>query len=107
MQDHGSFRGVVDLSRGRTMIPTQDFESAPGGEGSTHAIDPTDANIVYSSGFYGTLSRSDLSKPRAERSKSLLPERFPDEPRLRGQWLAPTILSPHNPNIVYHGMQYS
>lgn len=106
MQDHGSFRGIVDLSRGRTMIPTQDFESAPGGEGTTHAIDPTDPNIVYSSGFYGTLSRSDMSKPRAERSKSLLPARFPDEPRLRGQWLAPTILSPHNPNIVYHGMQY-
>jgi photosystem II stability/assembly factor-like uncharacterized protein len=26
--------------------------------------------------------------------------------RLRGQWLAAFILSPHNPNIVYHGMQY-
>ena len=28
------------------------------------------------------------------------------EPRLRGQWLAPFILSPHNPSIVYHGMQF-
>ncbi|MEW5982780.1 MAG: hypothetical protein AB1806_10475 [Acidobacteriota bacterium] len=106
MQDHGSFRAAVDLSRGRTAIPPQDFEGAPGGEGSTHAIDPTNPNIVYSSGFYGTLTRSDMSKPRPERSKSLLPARFPDESRLRGQWLAPTILSPHNPNIVYHGMQY-
>jgi len=26
------------------------FEGAPGGEGSTHAIDPFDPNIVYSSG---------------------------------------------------------
>ena len=107
MQDHGSFRGAVDLSRGRNLIPTVDFEGAPGGEGSTHAIDPLDPNIVFSSGFYGTLSRSDLGKPRGNplRSKDLLPERYPEEPRLRGEWLAPTILSPHNPAIVYHGMQ--
>jgi photosystem II stability/assembly factor-like uncharacterized protein len=107
MQDHGSFRGAVDLSRGRNQIPAVDFEGAPGGEGSTHAIDPADPNIVFSSGFYGTLSRSDLGKPRGnpERSKDLLPEPFPEEPRLRGEWLAPTILSPHNSAIVYHGMQ--
>jgi hypothetical protein len=108
MQDHGSFRGVVDLSRGRDRIPTMDFDNAPGGEGSTHAIDPVDPNIVYSSGFYGTLSRSDVSKPRGNplRSKRLLPTRYPDEPRLRGEWLAPTIMSPHNSQILYHGMQY-
>ncbi|MBE3133426.1 MAG: hypothetical protein IMZ55_08120, partial [Acidobacteria bacterium] len=54
MQDHGSFRGAVDLSAGRDRIPAVDFEEAPGGEGSTHAIDPTNPDIVYSSGFYGT-----------------------------------------------------
>jgi len=108
MQDHGSFRGVVDLSRGRDRIAPADFESAPGGEGSTHAVDPLNPDIVYSSGFYGTLSRSDLSKPRGNplRSKSLLPARFPDEPRLRGEWLAPTIISPHSNQVLYHGMQY-
>ena len=107
MQDHGSFRGVVDLGRGRDRIVPVDFESAPGGEGSTHAIDPFDPDIVYSSGFYGTLSRSDLSKPRGNplRSKDLLPERFPDETRLRGEWLAPTIISPHSNQVLYHGMQ--
>ena len=41
MQDHGSFRGTVDLSRGRDRIPAVAFEDAPGGEGSIHAIDPT------------------------------------------------------------------
>jgi len=108
MQDHGSFRGVVDLGRGRDRIVPVDFEGAPGGEGSTHAIDPLDPNIVYSSGFYGTLSRSDLSRPRGNplRSKDLLPERYPDEPRLRGEWLAPTIISPHSSQILYHGMQH-
>jgi photosystem II stability/assembly factor-like uncharacterized protein len=108
MQDHGSFRGVVDLSKGRDKIPVVDFEEAPGGEGSNHAIDPTDPDIVYSAGFYGTISRADLRKSGKwyEATKDLLPRMFEDEPRLRGQWLAPFILSPHNPNILYHGMQY-
>jgi len=106
IQDHGSRRGVVDLSRGRNNIPAVDFEYAPGGEGSNHVIDPRQPDIVYSAGFYGTLSRSDLTKERQERSKIIMPKTFENEPKLRGQWLAPFILSPHNPDIVYHGMQY-
>lgn len=112
MQDHGSFRAPVVNNQnrftGQSMEGFQavEFEGAPGGEGSSHAIDPTDPNIVYSSGFYGTLSRTDLSKPGREGRKSILPRTYPSEPRLRGQWVAPTIISPHNPSIIYHGMQY-
>jgi len=107
MQDWGSYRAVVDLSRGRDKILTQNFESAPGGEGSHHTIDPTNPDIVYSAGFYGTIERTEYSpgKPWWQATKTLLPATYEDEPRLRGQWLAPFILSPHNPNIVYHGMQ--
>ncbi|MBN1939660.1 MAG: hypothetical protein JW843_08740 [Candidatus Aminicenantes bacterium] len=110
MQDHGSFRVKVDLSLGRDRIQPQDWEGAPGGEGSRHAIDPTNPNIVYSAGFYGTLERSEYGKPGPypgyPASKTILPVTYPDEPRLRGQWLAPFVLSSHNPNILYHGMQF-
>ncbi|HSK09818.1 MAG TPA: hypothetical protein VK911_09585 [Vicinamibacterales bacterium] len=107
MQDHGSFRGTVDLSAGRDRIPAAVFEQAPGGEGSTHAINPSDPRVVYSSGFYGTLARSHVpASGTGATRKSLLPARYPEEAPLRGQWLAPTILSPSNPDIVYHGMQY-
>ncbi|OGD30258.1 MAG: hypothetical protein A2Y56_14225 [Candidatus Aminicenantes bacterium RBG_13_63_10] len=108
VQDWGSFRGAVDLSRGRDKIPTQDFEEAPGGEGSCHAIDPTDPNLVYSAGFYGHIMRTDVSRPGSWylTSKSLYPSAYENEPALRGQWLAPFILSPHNSNIVYLGLQY-
>jgi photosystem II stability/assembly factor-like uncharacterized protein len=106
VQDHGSFRGAVNLAEGRDKIPAVEFEEAPGGEGSSHAIDPLDANIVYSSGFYGTLTRSDMSKPRGERSKSLLPGRYPEEAPFRGEWVAPTIISPHSNQVIYHGMQH-
>lgn len=106
MQDHGSFSGVVDLSKGRDKIPVVDFQNAPGGEGSHHAIDPENPNIVYSAGFYGSISRSDISLPGREGYKSVLPRPYPEEPKLRGQWLAPFLISPHNHEIIYHGMQY-
>ncbi|MBP1634457.1 MAG: hypothetical protein H6Q10_1031 [Acidobacteria bacterium] len=106
MQDHGSFRARVDLSAGRDHIRAVDFEEAPGGEGSTHAIDPLDPETVYSSGFYGTLTRSRVpASGIGVTQKWLLPARYPEEGPFRGQWLAPTILSPSNPHIVYHGMQ--
>jgi len=103
IQDHGSYRGIVDLSRGRDRIPAVQWESAPGGEGSHHAIDPTDPNIVYSAGFYGAITRTDLSK---NDRKQIMPKAGPNEPKLRGQWLAPFIISPHNPRILYHGMNF-
>jgi len=103
VQDHGSFSGSVDISDGRDKIRPVDFNGAPGGEGSNHFIDPRDPNLVYSAGFYGSLSRVHLST--GDR-KSILPRVYESDPPLRGQWLAPFILSPHNPDIVYHGMQY-
>jgi photosystem II stability/assembly factor-like uncharacterized protein len=103
VQDYGSFRGVVDLSKGRDKVPEVKFDPAPGGEGSSHAIDPTNPAIVYSAGFYGMITRTDVVR---DASKRLLPRTYEDEPRLRGQWVAPFIISPHDPNIIYHGMQF-
>jgi len=101
IQDHHSFHGAVDLSRGRTHIPSVEFTPTLGAEGSSHAVDPRD-RTVYASEFYGILARQ---RPGEKEGQRLLPEHLPGEPRLRGQWVAPTILSPHNPDIVYHGMQ--
>jgi photosystem II stability/assembly factor-like uncharacterized protein len=103
IQDHGSYRGIVDLGRGRHAIPAAAFEGAPGGEGSTHVIDPTNPDIVYSAGFYGTLQRTDMSTGE---TVSVVPKPEPGELAFRGQWVAPFILSPHNPGIVYHGMNF-
>jgi photosystem II stability/assembly factor-like uncharacterized protein len=121
VQDHGSRRGEVILTNGRDKIPAVEWSNAPGGEGSNHAIDPTNPNIVYSAGFYGTLSRTTYNltdtTTRVDRagnririntssSKSIVPKAGVGEPPLRGEWLAGFILSPHNPNTIYHGMQY-
>jgi photosystem II stability/assembly factor-like uncharacterized protein len=109
MQDHGSYRGYVDISRGRERIPAVSFIGAIGGEGSTHAVDTEDNATVYASTFYGNLQRADMSKID-DRGRypvtTVAPKPEKGGPPLRGQWMAPTILSPHNQEIVYHGMQF-
>jgi photosystem II stability/assembly factor-like uncharacterized protein len=65
IQDDGSRRGRVDLSAGRDRIPATSWVNAPGGEGSHHAIDPTSQTIVFSHGFYGNFTRTDVTPPQA------------------------------------------
>lgn len=104
IQDHGSRRGVVAIRQNRDgsrQVRPVEWEFAPGGEGSSHAIDPTDANTVYSAGFYGQISRTELD---SNSRKQLLPKQETGDPPLRGQWIAPFVLSPHNPRVLYHGM---
>ena len=122
VQDIGSRRGRLDLTAGRDKINAVDFENAPGGEGSHHAVDPKNPNIVYSHGFYGNFSRTDLSVPAPPRGRrgqggTPPPQPPPDAPKretsiqpkeqgLRAQWMAPVVLSPHDPNTVYLGYQF-
>jgi len=105
IQDHHSFYGAVNLSRGRDRVPVTEFKNILGAEGSTHAVDPIDNNTIYSSTFYGALARATISDYPGS-TKDLLPVRLPGETPLRGEWVAPSLISKHNPDIIYHGMQY-
>lgn len=104
IQDHHSFYASVDLRYGRDRVRPQEFEHILGAEGSSHQVSPKDNNTIYASAFYGNLSRATISDYPASQ-KYLMPTLLPDEAPLRGQWVAPTLLSKHNPDIVYHAMQ--
>lgn len=103
IQDHHSFFAPVDLTRGRDKIPQEEFKHTLGAEGSMHAVNPDDNSTIYASGFYGVLSRASVDNPDNERE--ILPKTYPGETPLRGEWNAPTLISPHNSDIIYHGMQ--
>jgi len=105
IQDHGSYYGVADLSGGRDRVPAVEFNDILGGEGTTHTVNPVDNNTIYASGFYGRLSRAEIDDYPGS-AKNLLPAMMPGEAPLRGDWVAPTLVSQHNPDIIYHGMQY-
>ena len=125
IQDIGSRRGRVDITGGRDRIPATEWSAAPGGEGSFHAIDPQNADIVYSHSFYGNFTRTDLSIPVPQRGRRGAPEDpaaargqigrgeaqrstpiRPKEDGLRAQWMAPIIVSPHDPSTIYAAFQY-
>ena len=105
IQDHHSFYSEVDLSRGRDRIPATEWEYTLGAEGSTHIVDPRDNNTILASLFYGKLAKATVDGYPGD-MRFVLPSTYPEEDDLRGQWMAPTIFSPHNPDIVYHGVQY-
>lgn len=70
IQDYGSRRGVIDLNRGRDQIPAVAWAEAPGGEGSHHAIERSNNDIVYSHGFYGNFTKEDVAASAAERAQA-------------------------------------
>ncbi len=104
IQDHHSFFSEVDLSGGRDQVGPTQWDYTLGAEGSTHVVDPRDNNTIFASIFYGELARATVDDP--ENKKMVLPKTFPKDSEFRGQWVAPTLLSLHNADIVYHGVQY-
>jgi photosystem II stability/assembly factor-like uncharacterized protein len=105
IQDHHSFYSEVDMSRGKDRIRPTEWQYTLGAEGSTHIVDPRDNNTILASLFYGKLAKATVDGYPGD-MKYVLPDTYPEETDFRGQWMAPTIFSPHNPDIVYHGVQY-
>jgi photosystem II stability/assembly factor-like uncharacterized protein len=119
IQDMGSRRGKVDLSTGRDHIPAVDWVDAPGGEGSHHAIEPTNPAIVYSHSFYGNFSRDDMGVASTATGRGAAGRRGregrgapvrgtvirPKDTGLRAQWMAPIMTSVHKPGTIYAGYQ--
>ena len=105
VQDEGSFMASVKNSFGSKDPSIQQWRDAPGGEGTIHAVDPSNPSLVYSSTFYGRLTRSTVFKDSIA-SKNMFPKKADDEEVHRGEWLAYTLLSPHDNKTLYHGFQY-
>jgi len=105
VQDEGSFMASVKNSFGSKDPSIQQWRDAPGGEGTIHAVDPSNPSLVYSSTFYGRLTRSTVFKDSIA-SKNIFPKKADDEEVHRGEWLAYTLLSPHDNKTLYHGFQY-
>jgi photosystem II stability/assembly factor-like uncharacterized protein len=116
VQDEGSYMGSIKNTFGKKPEGFMAWDDAPGGEGTIIAMDPKDPDIMYASSFYGRLMKSDLRMPKTPwgqkphpdsiRTKDIFPTKAADEEVHRGEWLAYTMLSPHDNKTVYHGFQY-
>jgi photosystem II stability/assembly factor-like uncharacterized protein len=87
------------------FIDTPEWYQVGGGEAGYIAPYPPDPNIVYAGDYQGKITRYDKSTGQLRDIQELpeisdgggafnLPHRF--------QWTAPLMISPHDPNTVYH-----
>ena len=88
------------------FIDTPDWYQVGGGEAGYIAPYPPDPNIVYAGDYQGKITRFDKSTGQL---KDI--EEHPDVSDGEGaanlehrfQWTAPLVISPHDPNTLYHG----
>ena len=87
-------------------IGREDWYPVAGGEAGYIAVDPRNANIVYGGEYQGQITRYDKSTGQAKEisvypvvqdamGAAVQEHRF--------QWTAPIVISPHDPNTLYHG----
>lgn len=80
-----------------------------GGESGHVAVDPRDANIIYSGNYTGELYRFDRARNHM-RIVTHYPQLHDGLPlhqvKYRYQWNAPIHISIHNPDQVFHTSQY-
>jgi photosystem II stability/assembly factor-like uncharacterized protein len=107
MQDLGTAQGPSETLRGNS-IALSDWHGVGGGEAGHVVSSAADPNIVYAGEYLGIITRYD---DRTGESRNV--SAWPDNPsghdsadmRYRFQWTAPIALSPHDPDVVYHGAQ--
>jgi photosystem II stability/assembly factor-like uncharacterized protein len=96
-QDNFSWCGPT-RTRNINGIMNSDWYVTTGGDGFRSAVDPVDANTVYSESQYGVLVRYD--KPTGQ-ELVLQPLEGKGEPPLRWNWDSPVIISPHSHTRLY------
>jgi photosystem II stability/assembly factor-like uncharacterized protein len=103
-QDSGTVAIVSRSDDG--SISRSDWYDVGGGEAGYIAPDPRDPEIVYAADYQGLITRYDRHIGQV---KSIT-----EQPELsdahgaanlehRFQWTAPVLISPHDPNTLYHG----
>ena len=103
-QDSGTVAIVSRSDDG--SIDRSDWYDVGGGEAGYIAPYPPDPNIVYAADYQGNITRYDkhIGQVKAITEQPELSDAhgaFSMEHRF--QWTAPVMLSPHDPNTLYHG----
>jgi photosystem II stability/assembly factor-like uncharacterized protein len=104
MQDIGTASGPSN-SLSTVGIQLGDWHSVGGGETGFTVPDPVDPNIVYAGEYGGYVSVFDL-RTRQARNVGIYPYdtsgHGAESLRVRFQWTAPLMISPHDPKALYH-----
>ncbi len=104
LQDFGTVSGPSDsLHSGGILL--SDWHSVGGGEAGHVVADPTDPDTVWAGEYLGYISRYNGRTGQAPHV-GIYPDNGSGHPaadlRYRFQWTSPILISPHDPNVVYH-----
>lgn len=106
-QDNSSI-SVPQRRLHNSLRPQQEWGYAAGCETGPIALHPDHPEIIFGGCYGGEINRQDL-RDDTRVSVTVLPEAMALAPRdkiNRWQWLAPIVVSPHDPATVYHASQY-
>jgi photosystem II stability/assembly factor-like uncharacterized protein len=95
LQDNGSVRGPSS-KRGGGAIVFEDWQTVGGGDGMYNVMDTVTNRYLYNESQFGAIQRSDLLTGEG---KSI---RYAGDKNMRFAWTAPILVSPHDPNTIYH-----
>jgi photosystem II stability/assembly factor-like uncharacterized protein len=105
MQDLGTASGPSNSLRRGGIAPGEWYDVGGGEAGFAVAV-PGDPDIVYAGEYLGIITRFD-NHTGMDRNVSIYPENGSghgaEDMKYRFQWTAPIAISPHDPNVVYHG----
>ncbi|MCH7876127.1 MAG: glycosyl hydrolase [Gemmatimonadetes bacterium] len=86
-------------------IDWKDWHAVGGCESAHVAFDPDDPSLVYAGCYQGQINEWDA---RTNTSRAIMAYPYlglgmePKDMRYRFNWNAPIVVSPHNPDVVYH-----
>src|SRR6266571_2726050 len=96
---------IINGNDGGAGITAADSFAIGGGESGYIAVRSDDPNVVFAGNYQGILTRYDRRTGQA-RNIMVWPESSAGEGakdvKYRVQWTAPTVHSPHDPNVLYH-----
>jgi photosystem II stability/assembly factor-like uncharacterized protein len=98
MQDNGSSRGPSTM-KGGGSIPFEAWYRVGGGDGFYNVVDLTDSRWLYNESQFGNIQRMDQ---KTGQGRSIRYSRPQGQDGLRWNWSSPILISPHNPEVVYH-----
>ncbi|MCX6550423.1 MAG: glycosyl hydrolase, partial [Acidobacteria bacterium] len=91
-----------------SAITATHWHDVAGGESGWIAPDPRNPAIVYAGGYGGSITRYDHATGEAREIVAypqVIDGRAARDLKYRFQWTAPILLSPHDPDTLYHAAQ--
>jgi photosystem II stability/assembly factor-like uncharacterized protein len=90
------------------LRPQEGWQYAAGCETGPVALHPDRPEVIWGGCYGGVINKMDLERD-TRRNLNLYPASTgvaPGELQNRFQWVAPIVVSPHDPETVYHASQY-